>query len=121
MKQSDADARARAATEVDGIGFEIERQAVQAAQTGRHRQRELRTRTEPGVGRNDLQHIHRVAISERKAPHHLIHVTHNAFVFRPGDLTSLRPAKRDFRAQTSDRKAGAAETAAETTIEVEEA
>src|SRR5215470_13276963 len=119
-KQSNADARARAAAEVDRIRFDIERQAVQAANAGRHRQRELRSRTEPGVGWNHFQYFDRVAISECEALRHPIPVTHDAFVFRPCYAIFRGAMEGDLRSQTGDGKADTAETTTETAIEVEE-
>src|SRR5215472_13158641 len=96
VKQSDADARACAAAEVDRISFNIERQVVQSANAGRHRQCELCAGAQACVGRNDVQYIHRMTIAEREALHHLIDVPRDASAFRPRYLIFRCPAERDF-------------------------
>ena len=83
VKQSDAGARAGSAAKMNRIPFDIERQVMQAANTRCHRQRELCARAEAGMGRNDVQYIHRMAVAEREALHHHVDVTQDAFTFRP--------------------------------------
>src|SRR5215467_13825731 len=70
--------------------------------------------------RDDFQHFRHIAIAERQALRHLIHVSNDAFALRPRYMVVWRAAKRDPRAQARDRKPDAAETTTETAIKVEE-
>jgi len=120
MEQSDADTRPPTAAKMDRIPFNVERQVVQATHAGRHRQGELRTGAEAGMGRNNVEYIHGIAIIKRETLRHLFDVTQDALAFLPSYLIFRRVAERDSRAQIGDGKADAAETAAKPAVQVEE-
>ena len=65
-EKSDADARARSASERNGVAFHIERPVVQAAQAGSDRERKLRAGAKTGMGGNDLRNVHGMSVVERQ-------------------------------------------------------
>src|SRR5262249_41432158 len=121
LEQSYADARARAAIEADRIRRDVERLSAQTAHAGRDGERELRAGSQPGVGRNCVEHVDPIgALEAQVAPHHL-EMAFDAIAFRPGDPVGWRIFDCDARLEIADRNAHAAETTAKLAGEVEEA
>src|SRR6266851_6803864 len=73
------------------------------------------------MGRHDIKYICRVTVAERKQAFHRLDMLRYTIAFRSRHFDLRRPADCNFRVQVAEGKTDAAEAAAETAIEVEEA
>src|SRR5262249_28602836 len=121
LEQADADARARSAPQPRRVAPRIERQSMQATQSSRDAERELRARAETGVGRDGFLNRNTVGTIEIERALQRFDVMAHALGVGSDDLGAPREADAQSRARAADGEAQTAEAAAEAAVEIEKA
>jgi hypothetical protein len=109
IEQADAYAGAGTAAETDRIAANVERQAMQAPQSNRHRQGDMGARAEARMRRYDLLDGDGVDVAKAEKALHGNKMASRSVALGTADLRASRRADRDPGPRAADREPDAAE------------
>jgi len=121
IEQSDADPRACAALEPDGIASHVERQSVEPPHARCDRECNLGARAETGMSGDDLVDSHVTGVLDVESALHRLQIASDPLVFGTGHSQLRSRVESDAGLESVDREADAPESTSETSVEIQKA